>query len=94
MQYTLLSIYMQVHIMLTMEHVDETTVDVWVNLVKAHRGAFAGVEMTLKAADCPPLEWYDALLELRRAPEGLRLQALEARMLLAQYNVSRLADRL
>ena len=49
----------------------------------------------LKTAGLPPLEHYDALLELRRArPEGLRPKALEARMLLAQYGISRLVDRL
>jgi DNA-binding MarR family transcriptional regulator len=54
-----------------------------------------GVEARLKDAGFPPLAWYDALLELRRAaPEGLRPFVLEGRMLLAQYNLSRLVDRL
>jgi len=43
----------------------------------------------------PRLSWYDALLELNRAkPEGLRPFQLQQRMLLAQYNLSRLTDRL
>lgn len=48
-----------------------------------------------QAAELPPLSWYDALLELNRAkPEGLRPYQLQDWMLLAQYNLSRLTDRL
>ena len=55
----------------------------------------AEVERDLKQAGLPPLAWYDALLELHRArPEGLRPGDLEKEMLLPQYNVSRLVDRL
>ena len=42
----------------------------------------------------PPLAWYDVLLELERAPDGLRPVALESALLLAQYNLSRLLNRL
>jgi DNA-binding MarR family transcriptional regulator len=43
----------------------------------------------------PPLAWYDALLELERAdPPGLRPFELQKAMLFAQYNLSRLVDRL
>ena len=43
----------------------------------------------------PPLEWYDVLLELARAPRGrLRPFEIEQRLLLAQPNLSRLVDRL
>ncbi len=77
-----------------MVKIDESTVGAWVSLVKAHRIAFGGIEDALKKADFPPLAWYDVLLELRREPKGLRLQDLESRTLLAQYNLSRLADRL
>ncbi|GAB4520529.1 MAG: MarR family winged helix-turn-helix transcriptional regulator [Amphiplicatus sp.] len=66
----------------------------WVRLIRAQRVVLGGVEADLKAAGFPPLVWYDALLELRRAGGALPLAALEERMLLAQYNVSRLADRL
>ncbi len=55
---------------------------------------FARVEADLKAAGFPPLAWYDALLELRRAANGLRAVDLEERMLLAQYSISRLVERL
>jgi DNA-binding MarR family transcriptional regulator len=49
----------------------------------------------LKAASLPPLSWYDVLLETERAGrEGLRPFELERAMLLAQYNLSRLVDRM
>lgn len=77
-----------------MTDVSEAAEAAWVALVRAHRVATARVEADLKAAGLPPLAWYDALWELTRAPAGLRPGALEARLLLAQYNVSRLLDRL
>ena len=70
------------------------TVDAWVHLARAHRAVLGAVEAALKAAGLPPLGWYDVLLELSRAPDGLRQHELEARLLLEQYNVSRLVDRL
>jgi DNA-binding MarR family transcriptional regulator len=43
----------------------------------------------------PPLAWYDVLLELSRARDGrLRPFEIEKETLLAQYNLSRLLDRL
>jgi DNA-binding MarR family transcriptional regulator len=67
----------------------------WAKLVRVHQLLLAAVERDLRAAGQPPLAWYDALLELTRAPEGrLRPFELERRMLLAQYNLSRLLDRL
>lgn len=72
----------------------EASTAAWVALLRAHRLAFGRVEADLKAAGFPPLAWYDALLELRREPEGLRAVDLEGRMLLAQYSISRLVERL
>ena len=51
------------------------------------------VERALKDADLPSLEWYDVLLELDRAGP-LRPRELQDRLLLAQYNLSRLLDRM
>jgi DNA-binding MarR family transcriptional regulator len=63
--------------------------------MKAQQLALASVERELKAAGLPPLVWYDVLLEVERAgPEGLRPFELERAMLLAQYNLSRLIDRI
>jgi DNA-binding MarR family transcriptional regulator len=67
----------------------------WARLQKASARMLQAAERDLKAAGLPPLAWYDALLELHRAaPKGLRPGDLEAAMLLPQYNVSRLLDRL
>ena len=73
----------------------DETVTAWARLVRISQAVLSKVEADLKAADLPPLSWYDALLELERArPDGLRPYRLQERMLLAQYNMSRLTDRL
>lgn len=67
----------------------------WARLVKAERLALARVEAALKRAGLPPLAWYDVLIELERVGEdGLRPFKLERALLLAQYNLSRLLDRI
>ena len=67
----------------------------WTRLVKAARVVLGAVEAELKAAGFPPLGWYDVLLELSREKvDGLRPFVLEERLLLAQYNLSRVLDRL
>ena len=77
------------------ENPSETVIRVWARLMKAQRLALASVERELKAAGLPPLVWYDVLLEVERAGhEGLRPFELERAMLLAQYNLSRLVDRI
>ena len=73
----------------------ETVVRVWVRLMKAQQGALAAIERDLKAATLPPLAWYDVLWELERAGDnGLRPFELQRAMLLEQYNLSRLIDRI
>jgi DNA-binding MarR family transcriptional regulator len=63
--------------------------------MRAREAVLGAIERDLKAADCPPLAWYDVLLELVRAPQGrLRPVEIEKETLLAQYNLSRLLDRL
>lgn len=67
----------------------------WARLLRAQSRLLAAVERELKQAGLPPLGWYDVLLELSRPGiEGLRPVELEKRLLLAQYNLSRLLDRL
>lgn len=67
----------------------------WARLIRVSQRLLGAVEAEMKRAGLPPLAWYDALLELRRAgTEGLRPQALQQAMLLEQYNLSRLLDRL
>ncbi|MBV8106886.1 MAG: winged helix-turn-helix transcriptional regulator [Hyphomicrobiales bacterium] len=73
----------------------EVVVRAWVRLAKAQQIALAAIENALNDADLPPLVWYDVLLEVERAKEkGIRPFELERAMLLAQYNLSRLLDRI
>lgn len=73
----------------------EPAIHAWARLVRAHRTAFATVEARLKDAGLPALAWYDVLLELERSPsDGLRPFELQKAMLFAQYNLSRLIDRM
>lgn len=77
------------------EKPSETTIRVWARLMSAQQLALASIERDLKAAGLPPLVWYDVLLEVERAGgAGVRPFELERAMLLAQYNLSRLIDRI
>jgi DNA-binding MarR family transcriptional regulator len=76
-------------------HPRDPVVRAWARLTEAQQIAHASIEGALKAAKLPPLAWYDALLELERAGDrGLRPGELQRQMLLAQYNISRLIDRI
>ena len=73
----------------------EAVIRAWARLTRAQQRAQGEIEAALKAAGLPPLSWYDVLLETERAgKDGLRPFELERAMLLAQYNLSRLVDRL
>jgi DNA-binding MarR family transcriptional regulator len=72
----------------------EAVLRAWTRLIRAQQATLSAVEAELKDAGFPPLGWYDVLLELSRVDEGLRPFALEQKVLLAQYNLSRLLDRL
>ena len=73
----------------------ESTVQAWTSLVRAEQIVLSRVEDDLKKAGFPSLEWYDVLQELDRAPNGVMPQAeVQGRILLAQYNLCRLVDRL
>src|ERR687897_1449640 len=93
---------MQLHILSTGRRLSpmsdkpaETTIRAWARLMKAQHRALGSIEAALKAAGLPPLAWYDVLLETERAGrDGLRPFELERAMLLAQYNLSRLVDRM
>ncbi len=72
-----------------------TVIQAWARLMKAQRLALAEVDGALKAAGLPTLAWYDVLLEVERAgAPGIRPFELERALLLAQYNLSRLLDRI
>jgi DNA-binding MarR family transcriptional regulator len=73
----------------------EPVVNAWMRLVRAEQLVLARVEEDLKRAGFPPLEWYDVLYELDRDPAGVLPQAeVQSRIMLAQYNLCRLVDRL
>ena len=73
----------------------EAHVSAWARVVRVSERILQAVEEELKAARLPPLSWYGLLLELRRAePGGLRPYQLQSAMLIPQYNVSRLIDRI
>jgi DNA-binding MarR family transcriptional regulator len=73
----------------------DAAVKAWTRLMRAREAVLGAIERDLKAADCLALAWYDVLLELARAPQGrLRPFEIEKETLLAQYNLSRLLDRL
>lgn len=68
---------------------------VWVHLVRAHTQTHDAVAAALAAEELPPLDWYDVLWELEQAGnEGLRQYELQERLLLPQYGLSRLLDRM
>ncbi|MEO1248476.1 MAG: MarR family winged helix-turn-helix transcriptional regulator [Pseudomonadota bacterium] len=53
------------------------------------------MEAEVQQAGFPPLDWYDILLELDRAGgAGLRPVELREKVGVAQYNLSRLMDRM
>ena len=73
----------------------DTVMTAWVRLIRAQTRVVASVEAALKAKGYPPLAWYDVLLELsREGGRKLRPVELEKELLIAQYNLSRLLDRM
>jgi DNA-binding MarR family transcriptional regulator len=74
---------------------NKTVIRSWARLMRAQRLALTSIEQSLKAAGLPSLGWYDVVLEVERAgANGLRPFELARAMLLAQYNLSRLVDRI
>ena len=64
-------------------------------LSRAHLVVQSAIERALKAAGLPALAWHDVLAELSVAPgQQLRPGDLGAALLAAQYNLSRLLDRM
>jgi len=67
----------------------------WTQLMRARESVLGAIEADLKAAGVVPLGWYDVLLELTREKGGrLRPADIERKILLPQYSLSRLIDRL
>lgn len=78
-----------------MSEPDQQTIEAWAALLRLSRGLMEVIESKLKQAGLPPLVWYDVLHELAGVgKDGLRPFELIERMLLAQYNTSRLLARM
>lgn len=73
----------------------DTVTRAWTRLMRAREAVLGAIEHDLKAGGVVPLAWYDVLLELTREKEGrLRPADIEKKILLPQYSLSRLIDRL
>jgi DNA-binding MarR family transcriptional regulator len=71
------------------------TIAVWTSLVSANRILLDDIEDALKNEGLPKLSWYDALLEIEKTDgTGIRPYELKERLLLPQYGMSRLLDRI
>ena len=76
------------------ELVSDIVTKAWIRLVRARHAVVSRLEADSKAAGALPIEWYDVLWDLERHDGGVRPFELEERLLFAQYNLSRLIDRL
>lgn len=80
---------------IVMTHPSDLTVETWTLLIRAYGRAMSIVEQALKENGLPQLAWYDVLLELDRAgAAGMRPYELEKALLLPQYGISRLVERI
>jgi DNA-binding MarR family transcriptional regulator len=78
-----------------MQAPSEATERAYVRLMRAQQAVLSRIEKALKEAGLPPLSWYDVLLELKRQESGRATPGhLQGTMLLEQYNLSRLLDRM
>lgn len=71
------------------------TLAVWTGLIRASADLQGRIEAALQAHSLPPLAWYDVLWEIEKAgADGIRPFALQDRLLLPQYGLSRLIERM
>lgn len=66
----------------------------WQVLSRAHRRLQGHLETALKAEGLPPLDVLDALAALDAGSDGQTAKSLEHSLMLPQYGVSRLLDRM
>ena len=76
------------------DKLSDSVTKAWIRLVRARHAVVSAVEADGKAAGALPMEWYDVLWELERHDGGMRPFEMEQRLLFAQYNLSRLIERL
>ena len=75
--------------------ISSAKIEAWGRFLAVSRAATAAIEHDLKRAGLPPIAAYEALLALARAgSEGMRPGELGAALLMPQYGLSRLVDRL
>jgi DNA-binding MarR family transcriptional regulator len=63
-------------------------------MLLAHNRVVRAIEADLAAAGVISLSWYDVLLEVRTAGDGLRMQELGERAVLSRTRISRIVDEL
>ncbi len=86
---------MQLHVYLDMPMPSDTTIEIWIRLTRAQQHILSAIEKALKQSRLPALAWYDVLLELNRADnKGMRPFELQKKLLLPQYSLSRLLDKM
>lgn len=66
----------------------------WQVLSRAHRRLQKHLDSALKAEGLPPLDVLDALAALDAGQDGQTAKSLEISLMLPQYGVSRLLDRM
>ena len=67
----------------------------WALFLTVHSVLLGKIELALKDAKLPPLEWYDVLWALERTPgHRLRMHELAHLVVLSRSNLTRLVDRL
>lgn len=77
------------------QKVTEQTEAAWVHLIRASQHIHCTIEIALKERGLPGLDWYDVLIELKRVvPADLRPFELQGKLLMKQYNLSRLLARM
>ena len=73
----------------------DTETQAYLGLVRAQQYLNRKVEEELRQKGFPPLNWYDVLWELDKAPDGsLRLNELGRKVLFDKYNTTRIVQRL
>ncbi len=77
------------------KNLETGSIHAWSRLVRVSSKLVQQVECDIKAANAPPLAWIAVLMVMRQAePEHLRPVDIQQKMLVKQYNISRLIDRL
>ena len=66
----------------------------WQALARSHRRLHDHLEAALKAEDLPGLDVLDVLTQLDHANSDLTAKDLETHLLMPQYGISRLLDRM